>query len=98
MRLVGQRAGKAAIQDTMEVISQRHRLMPQLCLRLVKIDRFSSRVSYANANFGPRRSGGDDVRANFHACHRELIAYQPQVSFELINFMELIGECMGNGE
>jgi len=27
-----------------------------------------------------------------------LIAYQPQVSFELINFMELIGECMGNGE
>jgi len=32
------------------------------------------------------------------ACHRELIAYQPQVSFELINFMELIGECMGNGE
>lgn len=31
----------------------------------------------------------------FHACHRELIAYQPQVSFELINFMELIGESMG---
>jgi heterodisulfide reductase subunit D len=31
----------------------------------------------------------------FHACHRELVAYQPQVSFELINFMELIGEAMG---
>lgn len=31
----------------------------------------------------------------FHACHRELIAYQPQVSFELINFMELIGDSMG---
>ncbi|HKS88436.1 MAG TPA: (Fe-S)-binding protein [Stellaceae bacterium] len=31
----------------------------------------------------------------FHACHRELIAYQPEVSFELINFMELIGESMG---
>jgi heterodisulfide reductase subunit D len=31
----------------------------------------------------------------FHACHRELIAYQPQVSFELVNFMELIGEAMG---
>jgi heterodisulfide reductase subunit D len=30
----------------------------------------------------------------FHACHRELITYQPQVSFELINFMELIGESM----
>ena len=31
----------------------------------------------------------------FHACHRELITYQAQVSFELINFMELIGESMG---
>ena len=31
----------------------------------------------------------------FHACHRDLIAYQPQVTFELINFMELIGEAMG---
>jgi heterodisulfide reductase subunit D len=31
----------------------------------------------------------------FHACHRELITYQPEVSFELINFMELIGESMG---
>lgn len=31
----------------------------------------------------------------FHACHRDLIAYQPDVSFELINFMELIGEAMG---
>ena len=31
----------------------------------------------------------------FHNCHRELVTFQPQVSFELINFMELIGESMG---
>ena len=31
----------------------------------------------------------------FHACHRELVTYQPGVSFELLNFMELIGEAMG---
>lgn len=31
----------------------------------------------------------------FHACHRELVQCQPQVSFELVNFMELIGESMG---
>jgi heterodisulfide reductase subunit D len=31
----------------------------------------------------------------FHACHRELVQYQPLVSFELINFMELIGESIG---
>jgi Fe-S oxidoreductase len=31
----------------------------------------------------------------FHNCHRDLVQYQPQVSFELCNFMELIGEAMG---
>jgi len=31
----------------------------------------------------------------FHGCHRELVKYQPNVSFELVNFMELIGEAMG---
>ena len=31
----------------------------------------------------------------FHACHRELVTFQPQVTFELVNFMELIGEAMG---
>ena len=31
----------------------------------------------------------------FHGCHRELVRFQPQVSFELLNFMELIGEAMG---
>lgn len=31
----------------------------------------------------------------FHGCHRELVQYQPDVSFELLNFMELIGESMG---
>jgi heterodisulfide reductase subunit D len=31
----------------------------------------------------------------FHACHRELVQFQPEVEFELLNFMELIGESMG---
>jgi Fe-S oxidoreductase len=31
----------------------------------------------------------------FHACHRELVQFQPQVAFELVNFMELLGESMG---
>ena len=31
----------------------------------------------------------------FHACHRELVRFQPDVSFELVNFMELLGEAMG---
>jgi heterodisulfide reductase subunit D len=31
----------------------------------------------------------------FHGCHRELVQFQPDVSFELVNFMELVGEAMG---
>ena len=31
----------------------------------------------------------------FHGCHRDLVLYQKDVSFELLNFMELIGEAMG---
>jgi heterodisulfide reductase subunit D len=31
----------------------------------------------------------------FHGCHRELVQFQPDVTFELVNFMELIGEAMG---
>ena len=39
-------------------------------------------------------AGGEDIRVNFSCCHRELIASR----FELINFMELIGESMRIGE
>ena len=31
----------------------------------------------------------------FHGCHRELVKFQPDVPFELVNFMELIGAAMG---
>lgn len=31
----------------------------------------------------------------FHACHRELVPFQDEVEFELLNFMELVGESMG---
>ena len=41
-----------------------------------------------------RRRGGEDIRVNFSCCHRELIASW----FELINFMELIGESMRIGK
>jgi|SRR5579872_1856390 len=40
-------------------------------------------------------AGVTTIASIFHACHRDLIAYQPTVTFELLNFMELIGEAMG---
>jgi heterodisulfide reductase subunit D len=40
-------------------------------------------------------AGVTTIASIFHACHRDLVAYQPQVTFELLNFMELVGEAMG---
>jgi Fe-S oxidoreductase len=40
-------------------------------------------------------AGVTTIASIFHACHRDLVAYQPKVTFELLNFMELIGEAMG---
>jgi heterodisulfide reductase subunit D len=40
-------------------------------------------------------AGVTTIASIFHACHRDLIAYQQNVTFELLNFMELIGEAMG---
>jgi heterodisulfide reductase subunit D len=34
----------------------------------------------------------------YHACHREICQFENDVSFEIINFMELIGESMGISE
>lgn len=46
--------------------------------------------------FAAARAAGVTAFASlFHGCHRELVKFQPEVPFELINFTELIGEAMG---
>lgn len=42
-----------------------------------------------------REAGVTAFASLFHGCHRELVKFQPDVPFELVNFMELIGEAMG---
>ncbi|RPI42274.1 MAG: (Fe-S)-binding protein, partial [Betaproteobacteria bacterium] len=42
-----------------------------------------------------RDAGVTTFASIFHGCHRELVKFQPDVPFELVNFMELIGEAMG---
>lgn len=31
----------------------------------------------------------------YHACHREVVSYSDKVSFEIVNAIELIADCMG---
>ncbi|MEM7253414.1 MAG: hypothetical protein AAF493_18525 [Pseudomonadota bacterium] len=37
----------------------------------------------------------DVLATTFHACHREYCHHESGVEFQILNFMELIGEAMG---
>ena len=39
--------------------------------------------------------GVDTLATIFHACHREICHYESGRSFEILNFMELVGESLG---
>jgi heterodisulfide reductase subunit D len=40
-------------------------------------------------------AGVDTLATVFHACHREICHFEKDVTFEIINFMEILGESMG---
>ena len=40
-------------------------------------------------------AGVDTLATIFHACHREICHYESGQSFEILNFMELVGESLG---
>ena len=42
-----------------------------------------------------KAAGVDTLATIFHACHREICHYESGQSFEILNFMELIGESLG---
>ncbi len=41
------------------------------------------------------RAGVTTLAGVYHACHRDLCAHEKDWPFEVVNFMELIGESMG---
>ena len=40
-------------------------------------------------------AGVDTLATIFHACHREICHFESGRSFEIVNFMELLGESLG---
>ena len=42
-------------------------------------------------------AGVDTLATIFHACHREICHFESGQSFEILNFMELVGESLGLG-
>lgn len=98
---------RSALPNVMAAIKQVLRAIPGLELVELDVPILSTQASHLSVlpefkaelrehEFRAAAGAGVTTFASiFHACHRELITYQPQVSFELINFMELIGESMG---
>ena len=98
---------RSALPNVMVAIKQVLRAIPGLELVELDVPVLSTQASHLSVlpefkaelrerEFRAAAEAGVTTFASiFHACHRELITYQPQVSFELINFMELIGESMG---
>jgi heterodisulfide reductase subunit D len=98
---------RSALPGVMAAVKQVLRAIPGLDLVELDVPILSTQASHLavlpefkaelrEREFSAAAEAGVTTFASiFHACHRELITYQPQVSFELINFMELIGESMG---
>jgi Fe-S oxidoreductase len=98
---------RSAVPGIMAAIKQILRAIPELEVVELDVPVLSTQASHLSVlpefkaelrerEFRAAAEAGVTTFASvFHACHRELIRYQPQVSFELVNFMELLGESMG---
>ena len=98
---------RSAVPSIMIAVKQVLRAIPGLDLVELDVPVMSTQASHLSVlpqfkeelrqrEFAAAAAAGVTTIASiFHACHRDLIAYQPQVTFELLNFMELIGEAMG---
>ena len=98
---------RAALPNVMAAVKQVLRAIPELEVVELDVPIVSTQANHLSVlpkfktelrelEFSTAAAAGVTTFASiFHACHRELVQYQPQVSFELVNFMELIGESMG---
>jgi heterodisulfide reductase subunit D len=56
----------------------------------------SVKTSTREAAFKSATEAGVDTLATvYHACHREIVGYSAAVSFEIVNAIELIADCLG---
>jgi len=98
---------RSAVPGIMTAVRNILRAIPELDLVALDVPILSTQASHLNvvpefkAELRAREvraatdAGVTTFASIFHGCHRELVQYQPQVPFETVNFMELIGESMG---
>jgi Fe-S oxidoreductase len=98
---------RSALPNVMAAVKQVLRAIPEL--EVVELDVPVMSTQSVHLNVLPKfkqelqqrifaaaaEANVDTFASIFHGCHRDLVHYQKDVSFELLNFMELIGEAMG---
>jgi hypothetical protein len=65
-----------------------------MCNTLQPLPAFKRDV-HRNILEAAERAGLDTLAGVYHACHRELCSHEKDWPFEVVNFLELIGESMG---
>lgn len=98
---------RSAVPEIMTAVRNVLEAIPELDVVALDVPVLSTQASHLNVvpefkaelrerEFRAAAEAGVTTFASiFHGCHRELIQYEPQVPFETVNFMELIGESMG---
>ena len=98
---------RSALPGVMDAVKRVLRAIPGLAIVELDVPIVSTQASHLSVlpkfkaelrerEFRAAAEAGVTTFASiFHGCHRELVKFQPEVSFELLNFMELIGEAMG---
>lgn len=60
-------------------------------IRLPKVKNSTREAAFKAA----AEAGVDTLATVYHACHREIVSYSDTMSFEIINAIELIADCLG---
>lgn len=65
-----------------------------MCNKLDVLPEFKREV-HAEQLAAAEAAGVDALAGIYHACHRDLCSHERDWSFDVVNFMELVGESMG---
>ncbi len=78
----------------LEFVDLRQPQVGYMCNALRPMPEFTRQLHQAQLE-AAEAAGVDTLAGVYHACHRDLCSHQRDWPFEVLNFMELLGEAMG---
>jgi hypothetical protein len=78
----------------LEIVDLAQPRVGYMCNSLAPVAAYK-RELHANELAAAQAAGVDCLVGIYHACHRELCAHEATLPFQVVNFLELVGEAMG---